>query len=363
MGDGSIVYFISVSCACSTLGASPVKPGSSVFMSVTCICFQPHIQCDQCQAKFYHMSALERHYRKHTGQKDFVCDICNAAFARSDTLKLHKRVHSGQKPYACSVCSAHFSDRSYCRRHMRSHRGEQNARVISNLRGRCIIKQEPAAAATDAKEDMSLKVPAVTKLQPQPSQKRRPATVIPVEIPDPDGSDIPYASIEIEIPESDLADGDDSEDIVYQYGDMLITISRSVVELAEESAFKKDNPDQHSVDLCADNGSFMEPTVPFNNRQTEHQYSRVIESDKSQHKRVDMKSGQAVILDSAGHVPAGLDQITDSCDMTVSQPLSEYNETVTSNMESEFPHSKATHIAVLSAGKGKQRNPRVGERR
>lgn len=309
------------------------------------------------------MSALERHYRKHTGQKDFVCDICNAAFARSDTLKLHKRVHSGQKPYTCSACGAHFSDRSYCRRHMRAHRGEQNARVITNLRGKCTIKQEPVAAAPEGKEAAALKVPAVPRLPPQPSQKRRPATVIPVEIPDPDGSDIPYASIEIEIPESDLADGDDSEDIVYQYGDMLITISRSAMGLAEESASQKENPTQHSVQLHTDAGPLMEATVPFNHRQTEHQYSRVNELDKSQHKHVDLKSGQAVVLDSAGHERASLDQTTDSCGMTAAQPLSEYNEIVTSIMESQFANDKGTHLTVLSATKGKQRNPRVGERR
>lgn len=306
---------------------------------MTCVCFQPHIQCDQCQAKFYHMSALERHYRKHTGQRDFVCDICNAAFARGDTLKLHKRVHSGLKPYMCSVCGAHFSDRSYCRRHTRSHRGEPGAQVIANLRDKCIVKQEPGA---DAEEGS---VP----------QKKRPATIIPVEIPDPDGSDIPYASLEIEIPDSDLADGDDPGDIVYQYGDMIITISRSA--LPEEPAPKTNRASQGSVQLLAGSGS----SVP-NNRETEHQYSRVSESAMSQIMHVDHKSGQAVTSeDAAGHVTASVDQA--NCDVTVSQPLSEYNEIVSSIVESEFPHTRGTQVAILATGKGKQRNPRIGERR
>jgi hypothetical protein len=65
---------------------------------------QPHLKCDQCEMRFFHMSALERHYKTHTGLREHVCNVCSAAFARQDTMRLHQRQHSGEKPFVCSVC-------------------------------------------------------------------------------------------------------------------------------------------------------------------------------------------------------------------------------------------------------------------
>ena len=46
-------------------------------------------RCSHCGRIFSSKALLQRHYKVHTGLKDFVCQICNLAFNRKDNLKRH----------------------------------------------------------------------------------------------------------------------------------------------------------------------------------------------------------------------------------------------------------------------------------
>ena len=55
--------------------------------------------CDQCDRVFPRYEQLERHYRKHTGEKPFICPIagCGKKCSRSDNLQQHIKCHSKVK--------------------------------------------------------------------------------------------------------------------------------------------------------------------------------------------------------------------------------------------------------------------------
>ncbi|XP_076455947.1 uncharacterized protein LOC143290418 [Babylonia areolata] len=334
---------------------------------------QPHIACDRCSAKFFHPSGLARHYKRHTGQKDHVCHLCKAAFARGDTLKLHMRIHSGQKPYMCSVCKQSFSDRSYCRRHVAKHDESLKPEVISTLKGKYIVKKESEEEEMEGGEEEDSGVVVETaqeesKEPPMSAQNKKPAVnvKVPVEIqvPESSGSDIPYASIEIEIPESDLVNGDGSEEMVYQYGDMLITISRSTVGLAEESLQCKaeEAVAKGTEDVAVSKNSSLPTSNHSCLQQMEHQYSRA--TDKVLEKQVNVVSSEVVSSDGAGQVTCGLNPVMVKAEGAAApQPLSEYNEIVTSVLESDLLEGKETQFRIIPGPKEKHRNPRVGEKR
>jgi uncharacterized Zn-finger protein len=52
-----------------------------------------------CQQKFSRSDEVNRHHRKHTGDRPFKCPFCDRSFIRSDHLGLHVRnKHKQMKP-------------------------------------------------------------------------------------------------------------------------------------------------------------------------------------------------------------------------------------------------------------------------
>ncbi|XP_066937351.1 uncharacterized protein [Macrobrachium rosenbergii] len=80
-----------------------------------------------CSFTTTHNKDLNRHIRKHTGEKPYRCDVCGTCFSRSDKLKVHTRIHTNVKPYWCQHpnCQYRSIDSGSLRKHMRTHTNER----------------------------------------------------------------------------------------------------------------------------------------------------------------------------------------------------------------------------------------------
>ena len=65
-------------------------------------------QCIICQRVLSCKSALQMHYRTHTGERPFKCKICGRTFTTKGNLKTHMGVHRAKPPLRallqCPVC-------------------------------------------------------------------------------------------------------------------------------------------------------------------------------------------------------------------------------------------------------------------
>ena len=67
---------------------------ASVPETVTCSFLTEQMKyffCPYCPAKFPSMSMLERHMRRHTGEKPWSCDLCGVKFTRNEHKNRHMK--------------------------------------------------------------------------------------------------------------------------------------------------------------------------------------------------------------------------------------------------------------------------------
>ena len=82
-------------------------------------------QCVICHRVLSCKSALQMHYRIHTGERPYKCKICGRAFTTKGNLKTHMGVHRMKPPirmmHQCPVCHKSFTNLLVLQQHIRSH--------------------------------------------------------------------------------------------------------------------------------------------------------------------------------------------------------------------------------------------------
>ena len=84
----------------STLAQNSAKTTQAQFKKYTC-----YICGRECTNK----KMLDRHIRKHKGEKPFKCDVCEKSFSANSSLRTHFRLHTGEKPYSCKICGISYA--------------------------------------------------------------------------------------------------------------------------------------------------------------------------------------------------------------------------------------------------------------
>nr|XP_054760989.1 zinc finger protein 665-like [Lytechinus pictus] len=81
----------------------------------------PLFPCPDCSLSFPSLKRLEKHRRKHTGERPYNCKYCSKAFKETSSLNRHEIIHTGAKPHKCSICNRGFSDRGNLTKHELTH--------------------------------------------------------------------------------------------------------------------------------------------------------------------------------------------------------------------------------------------------
>lgn len=85
-------------------------------------------QCIICHRVLSCKSALQMHYRTHTGERPYRCKLCNRAFTTKGNLKTHMGVHrtksSSRLMHQCPVCHRQYPNSMILQQHIRSHTSE-----------------------------------------------------------------------------------------------------------------------------------------------------------------------------------------------------------------------------------------------
>ena len=76
--------------------------------------------CSTCGKVFKKNLDLKRHFKSHSGIKNYCCETCGAKFVDGTRLKQHKWIHNNMKQFKCSICLQSFRLNSHLKSHITS---------------------------------------------------------------------------------------------------------------------------------------------------------------------------------------------------------------------------------------------------
>lgn len=89
---------------------------------------RPYI-CDMCQKTFRQRSSYTTHRKIHTTERIHACEDCGKQFIQKNSLKLHLLVHSGEKPFVCKHCDKTFTHSSLLKQHSEIHKEDSERKI------------------------------------------------------------------------------------------------------------------------------------------------------------------------------------------------------------------------------------------
>ncbi|XP_003977907.2 WT1 transcription factor b isoform X1 [Takifugu rubripes] len=146
-------------CRVSSI-APPVVKSSDTTEKRPFVCAYPG-----CSKKYFKLSHLQMHGRKHTGEKPYQCDVteCGRRFSRSDQLKRHQLRHTGVKSFECETCQRRFARSDHLKTHTRTHTGKPSEKPFICRWSNC---QKKFARSDELTRHHSMHQRNLTKLQP-----------------------------------------------------------------------------------------------------------------------------------------------------------------------------------------------------
>lgn len=84
-------------------------------------------ECIVCHKVLSCKSALQMHYRTHTGERPYRCKICKRGFTTKGNLKTHMSVHQIRAPvrafHQCLICQKRYPNALVLQEHIKTHSG------------------------------------------------------------------------------------------------------------------------------------------------------------------------------------------------------------------------------------------------
>lgn len=76
-------------------------------------------ECEQCDYKCIDRNRFCEHEASHSQDKSYKCSECGNYYATRRGLRNHMKYHSNERPYVCDICQANFKVRAKLRDHIR----------------------------------------------------------------------------------------------------------------------------------------------------------------------------------------------------------------------------------------------------
>ena len=90
--------------------------------------------CNICGKKLGNLKNLKKHYKLHSGLRNYKCKFCDKSYKRSDHLNRHMITHQEEKtPFECNYCHKKFSFKYHLKTHI------NNIHIINPFKFKCEI--------------------------------------------------------------------------------------------------------------------------------------------------------------------------------------------------------------------------------